>query len=50
MLDAKDGFFQLQVRTQKALGSSNGTVFSAGVAQEANASKVEVRLNSGGKC
>ena len=50
MLDAKDGFFQLQARTQKALGGSNGTVFSAGAAQEANTSKVEVRLKSGGKC
>ena len=50
MMDAKDGFFQLQARTQKAPGDNKATVFSAGAVQETNTSKVEVRAKSGGEC
>ena len=49
MLDAKDGFFQLQARTQLAPGDGTATAFSAGAAQETNSSKVEVRVKNGGK-
>ena len=51
MVDAKEGFFQLQARTKSAQGNSTqATIFSAGAAQEENTSIVEVRVKQGGKC
>ncbi|XP_031551134.1 mucin-like protein [Actinia tenebrosa] len=48
MLDAKDGFFQVQARTRLAKGDGTATVFCAVVAQERNASKVQVNLEREG--
>ena len=50
MVDAKNGAFQLQVRTGLAQGNSTtATIFTAGVAKEENASTVEVKVRRGGK-
>lgn len=50
MIDAKNGAFQLQVRTGLAQGNSTtATIFTAGAAKEENASTVEVKLKRGGK-
>ena len=49
MVDAKDGFFQLQSRTQLAKGGGTATVFSAAVAKERESSTVQVNLKNGGQ-
>ena len=49
MVDAKDGFFQLQSRTQLAKGGGTATVFSAAVAKERESSTVQVNLINGGQ-
>ncbi|XP_031570637.1 uncharacterized protein LOC116304951 isoform X2 [Actinia tenebrosa] len=48
MLDAKDGFVQVQARTRLAKGDGTATVFCAVVAQERNTSKVQVNLEREG--
>ncbi|XP_031551446.1 mucin-like protein isoform X2 [Actinia tenebrosa] len=48
MLDAKDGFFELQARTRLAKGGGTATVFCAAVAKERNTSKVEISLKREG--
>jgi hypothetical protein len=49
MLDAKDGYFQLQARTKPAKGEGTATVFSGAVAKERNTSTVQVTLADNGK-
>ncbi|XP_031551867.1 mucin-like protein isoform X2 [Actinia tenebrosa] len=44
MLDAKDGYFQLQARTSLAKGNGTATVFTGAVAQENNSVPVQVTL------
>ncbi|XP_031574157.1 mucin-like protein isoform X2 [Actinia tenebrosa] len=48
MLDAKNGFFQLQARTRLAKGDGTATVFCAAVVKERNTSKVQVNLERQG--
>ena len=49
MVKSEDSTFLLQARTQTAQGGRfAATIFSAGVAKEANTSKVEVRKKDGG--
>ena len=50
MIDAQDGEFQLQARTDLAQGNSTtATIFTAGAAKEENTSTIEVRVKKGGK-
>jgi hypothetical protein len=49
MLDAKEGFFQLQARTRLAKGDGSATVFCGAVAKERNTSVVQVNLLLEGK-
>ena len=50
MIDAQNGTFQLQARTNLAQGNSTtATIFAAGAAKEKNTSIVEVRVKKGGK-
>ena len=50
MIDAQNGTFQLQARTNLAQGNSTtATIFAAGAAKEENTSIVEVRVKKGGK-
>ena len=50
MIDAQNGAFQLQARTNLAQGNSTtATIFSAGAAKEENKSIIEVRVKKGGK-
>ena len=49
MVDAKDGFFQLQSRTQLAKGGGTATAFSAAVAKEREGSTVQVNLKNRGQ-
>ncbi|XP_031552818.1 mucin-like protein [Actinia tenebrosa] len=44
MLDAKDGYFQLQARTSLAKGNGTATMFSGAVAKENNSVPVQVTL------
>lgn len=48
MVDARDGFFQLQARTRLAKGGGTATVFSAAVAKERESSSVQVNLKEEG--
>jgi hypothetical protein len=49
MLDARQGFFQLQARTTRAKGDGTATVFCAAVAKERNTSTVQINLGKEGK-
>ena len=49
MVDARNGFFKLQARTNLAKGDGTATVFSAAVAKENNTSVVQVDLEDAGQ-
>lgn len=49
MLDAKNGFFQLQSRTRLAKGEGTATVFCSAVMKEGNSSTVQLDLERNGK-
>ena len=50
MIDAQNGTFQLQARTNLAQGNSTtATIFTAGAAKEENTSTIEVRVRKGGE-
>ena len=49
MVDARNGFFKLQARTNLAKGNGTATVFSAAAAKENHTSVVQVELEDEGQ-